>query len=358
MKINAKYPCAVCSNTYSRKRFLLCVASCFVTCLLSSATHADVTIVSKVTVDQTITPPPAPPSVTVSPAGAKNDAAPDRKTGEQHDRDSNPPTLLTSYFRGGNVRTEISNGLISLYDGSTGQVYTLDPSVKTYYVQPLSVVQIAPQTTPGGRIIAMKVENDLTLTAGDLQRSIDGIEAKVVQVGGTVTLHPAETGASGPGGGRHHHGGGGFGTVFGGGSGGFGGSIGGTYGGSGGGYIANENVRAKTVEVSGELWMSDALKLPNDKKSDIFPAVYMAGTGESFVFKPLADSLDKNRQIPLASRITVTRSLPDGSQESITTTSEVTSISRADVPNDLFRLPIGYTEVAPPSASDVSGGGQ
>ena len=62
-------------------------------------------------------------------------------------------------------------------------------------------------------------------------------------------------------------------------------------------------VHIAPVQVSGEYWLADGVKLPDSKKATLLPAVYAPIAGESFVFKPLAEGLKKNKEIPLGSRI-------------------------------------------------------
>ena len=128
-------------------------------------------------------------------------------------------------------------------------------------------------------------------------------------------------------GGGHHRGGGGF---PGGGGGGFPLFQGGGFPGGGSQYPDNggspvsqttaavlKTTAAATVgkqgrrpvEVSGELWLSDAIRLPDDKKATDLPAIETAAYQGQLAYKPLTDSVNKNKDIPLDSRLTFTHTV-------------------------------------------------
>ncbi|BDI33276.1 hypothetical protein CCAX7_53270 [Capsulimonas corticalis] len=333
--------------------------------LIAGAACADVTIISKVTVAHAVLPSSQSPVITFhsasAPAGG-NEGAPAGAPSEPV-----PPVSesVTTYYKNDNARTEISGGLVTLYHGGEGKIYTLDPSQKTYYVESFDDILQPKAAAPQNPAITMKVDGDIDLSPGTDTRTVSGNTAKVFLVSGAVTVTPERTGGgsrggSGGGGGRRRRGGGG--GFPGGGGGGFPGGGGGFPGGGGGGYPGGgdgpggddrgapaSRVHIAPVQVSGEYWLADSVKLPSAKKASLLPAVYAPISGETFAFKPLAERLKKTREIPLGSRIAFTRTSPQGVQESVTMTTEVASVAQTALADSLFQLPIGYTEVAAPT---------
>jgi hypothetical protein len=325
----------------SDKRLL--VASGLGVCLLAGGARGDVKVVSSVTVTHSAPAAQTTPTITFQPGGTPN-----QTTGAATPTSPSipAPETVTTYFKGGNARTEVAGGPVTLYNGAEEKVYTLDPTQKTYFVRSVKDIQQPPPDPATGGSAAMKVNADLSLSPGDGAKTFAGVPSKVFILSGTVVVSPERSGGSRGGGGfggggRHHRGGGGF---PGGGGGGYpsGGDEG---GGTPGGGVRG---RSRVVEVSGEYWLSDTLKVPDDRKATLLPAFLMDDPGQAFVFKSLADNLGKKKEIPLDSRITLTYTAPQGGQETVTTTTEVTSVSQTALPDALFQLPTGYTQVAPP----------
>ncbi len=289
------------------------VAACLCSLAASCLVHADVKLTANVTVT------------------------------EGHKPGLGAPDVVTTYFKGGNAREEISTRAVIIFNATEGQVYTLDVARKTFYAQTLKEF-LAPH--PDGSSTALKVNSDLALDPGGFQKVCAGQSAKVFELTGTVTLGPPKKSKAGGGllgdleglVGR-----GGIGTIAG--LAGLGG--GGRHGGDGEGHSAKKTVN-KTVEVSGEYWLADTFKLPDDKMASPLWALYSSSPMQNFVFGPLADQLAKRKQIPLDSRITMKTTLPDGSQKSVTRTTTVTEISQTPLPEELFLIPTGYSQVAPP----------
>jgi hypothetical protein len=348
------------------------LALCMVIAIPALPAGADVTIVSTVTFSQQTIPAPIGPTSAPNSSSAATGATP---------RNDTPPTpeTVTTYFQGGNARVEVAGGDVILYDGASGKVYTLDPAQNTYYAQDMKTLEDDSSTSsrsPDEHAEPMAVNNGVSVSQSGEQRNFAGLTATAFIVTGTVTVHPQSHGGSN----GSHHRFGGLGSA--------GGVLGGIFGGWGGGGARSDDSsgsagdyggygdasgsvnfpslnkpavsRAQTVEVSGEFWLSGAVKLPNDKNASVFPALYWTAERRSFVFEPLADSLSKWKEIPLSSRIAVAHSLPDGSQDASTTTITATSVTQTALSSTLFELPVGYTEIAPPAdgpQKDVSAAG-
>ena len=125
------------------------------------------------------------------------------------------------------------------------------------------------------------------------------------------------------------------------------------------------------TEISGEVWLADAVKLPEDKKASALPSVQALIFGADPALKSFSDALDKGKLLPLSSTITITRDArqPRGDDQSdsgsgndaetgsatiITTTMQVKSLSQETLPETLFQVPSGYTQVDPPSDKPTS----
>ena len=284
----------------------------------------------------------------------------------------NFPETLTAYYQGSRARLEITGGEIMLFDGAAGKVYRLAPDKKTYYVLSLKKLQEQQGRLTGPMAERMNLEVKTDLKAADAAdtKTITGLTAQKYQVSGSISLQPKESGGGGGifGGGGFPGGGGGFP----GGGGGFPGGGGGGHhhhGSGGGGRGSGRRTPATTI--SGEIWLSDALKLPSDKKASLVPAVQELLFGGDAALKPLAEALGKKNFLPLGSTITVTRPARrarGGDQEesgsssesqetpaqTITTTMHVQSVSQEPLPEALFQTPSGYNQVDPPADSSSS----
>jgi hypothetical protein len=240
--------------------------------------------------------------------------------------------FVTTYYKGANARTDIDNGTITIYNRKEGKVYVLDPGQKTYFVQTEKEF-LAPHPDPfsGQQNTNLKLSSDVTLTPGQDKRSIAGVDTSVVVLSGSVTVSAQRSGG----------GGGGIGGL-----GGFGGYGGGRRRGGGGGGSRSKPTK---LDLSGEFWVSDALKLPDDKKATPLPSLFSAAPIENYVFGPLSDNLLKKKDLPLDSRIAVTSTSPEGDQKIVTRTTEVTAVTHEPLTDDLFALPVGYTQLSAPS---------
>jgi len=276
------------------------------------------------------------------------------------------PETITTDYKGNQARTEILGGPIALFDLGKDKVYRLDPAKKTYYVLPLKKMEEEQNQMPGrmaGRMQA-EAQTDLKLPDTVETKTIAGVTAKKYDLSGSIRLKPKQSGNFGG-----FSGGGIFGSGFPGGSGGFPGGGGGSHHGRHGGGRSGRQM--PVTEISGEVWLADAVKLPEDKKASALPSVQALIFGADPALKSFSDALDKGKLLPLSSTITITRDArqPRGDDQSdsgsgndaetgsatiITTTMQVKSLSQETLPETLFQVPSGYTQVDPPSDKPTS----
>lgn len=124
--------------------------------------------------------------------------------------------------------------------------------------------------------------------------------------------------------------------------------------------------------ITGEIWLSDKDKFPS-KENTVFAAQLAASSAGPFQ-QPLADALDKHKELPLLARITVdyipasSKGRPinkyggvvEGAKASTTatttfTTFTVKSVSEAPLSDTLFQAPLNDTLVAAPLSPYVPG---
>ncbi len=266
---------------------------------------------------------------------------------------------VTTYYKGRYARVEVAGGPVTLYNDDAGRVYTLDPAARTYYVLPLKQVQEGQGLADAGDS-NLDVKVDLKSPDGAETRPYVGLTAKEYNVTGSISARPREGRSGGPLGGI-------FGGGFPGGGGGFPGG-GGRRGRRGGGGTEGRQGggQAARTEITGEVWLSDAARLPDDKKATALPSARLLFAGGGPALKPLTDDLNKMKLLPLYSRITEIRAArrarganqADGGQPASasperteTTATQVTAFSQAPLDDALFQLPAGYTQVDPPLTS-------
>ena len=66
-----------------------------------------------------------------------------------------------------------------LYHGAEKKVYTLDPALKTYYIQSFDEISEASPGVSQSPSVTMKVDGDINLAAGSETRTVSGNTAKV-----------------------------------------------------------------------------------------------------------------------------------------------------------------------------------
>ena len=281
--------------------------------------------------------------------------------------DQSSPQVITTYYKGGNARAETAAGQATIYDGAVEKEYVLDPARKTYYV--LDVKQF--EHPPGGDSGRLSLDTRVDVTQSDKDeadstKTVAGLSARGYRVTGSAKFSPKRSNNFNLGG---IFGGGG---VFGGGGGFPGGGghhrRGGYPGGGGGGRQAGATGRSlPSYQVTGEFWLSDAVKLPGDKKASVLPAIQPLLLSAGPMLKPLADKLTKLKDIPLYAHLAVTRTAPRGSsgdgpyggdtnqgasgraaEWTTDTTLRVTSARTLTLDDALFKVPNDYQQVDPP----------
>ena len=290
--------------------------------------------------------------------------------------DQSSPQIITTYYKGSNARAETASGSVTIYDSAVDKEYVLEPARKTYYV--LDVKQFGqPSGGDSGRL-SLDTSVDVTQSdkdEADSTRTVAGLSARGYRVTGSAKVSPKRSNNFSLGGifggGGVFGGGGGF---PGGGGGGFPGGgrhrRGGYPGGGGGGRQAGAaGGSLPSYQVTGEFWLSDAVKLPGDKKANVLPAIQPLLLSADPLLKPLADRLTKLKDIPLYAHLTVTRTAPaprggqgdsyggDTDQgasgraaERITTaTLKVMSATTVTLNDALFKVPNDYQQVDPPA---------
>lgn len=272
---------------------------------------------------------------------------------------------VTLYYKGKNARIEVSGEPALIQDGKANIIYGLNVAQKTYYMT------VPTELEPGvGSPDKDDVKLDLKQTGKTT--TLAGTTTHQYIVTGTVS-HPRPEEGFRRGGGRRRGGrsGGGFPlqpvTVNQNGGDGSDGPGGEREGGRRGGFVSPAQ-----WSITGEIWLSDAYKLPS-KENTLFAAQLAASSAGPFQ-QPLADALDKRKGLPLLARITVDYipassegkpinkygGVVEGAKASTTavttfTTFTVKSVSEAPLSDTLFQVPLSDTLVAAPLIPYVPG---
>lgn len=217
---------------------------------------------------------------------------------------------VTICYKGNDARVEPMgpDGSTLLFKGEEGNVYSLDTVKKTYFVR--SVKDLSAPQDPTGKGAE---KTDITLSEGKETRRFAGMAARVYHLAGIVPDSLEINKKRLPG------------------------------------------EVSRKLSVSGEYWLSQDLALPSDLETSVFPTLITSNPGEDRVFRALADyfntKAELSKDIPLNSQITLTETTPQGTQESVTLTTEVIAISQTILPESLFELPADYKQVPPPPYS-------
>ena len=121
------------------------------------------------------------------------------------------------------------------------------------------------------------------------------------------------------------------------------------------------------VTVAGEIWLSETARLPDGKKATALPTARLEVQSASPLLKTLTDRLNKQKEIPLRTRITLTRRgrpvrqsdgvVTAGQEQTTIITTTLKSFSTEPLNDGLFQVPTGYTKVDPPSMAPDSSAG-
>jgi hypothetical protein len=102
-----------------------------------------------------------------------------------------------------------------------------------------------------------------------------------------------------------------------------------------------------SAQIQGEYWLVDAALLPASDKSPLLPLLQQT-ISVGPVLRELNGKMVKMKLAPLASKTTVTMTVPNAdSQEPLVTTMEVKTITEEALDDALFRVPNNYTEIKP-----------
>ena len=225
---------------------------------------------------------------------------------------SSKPQTVTAYYKGTKVRTEAAN-TVTIYDGKTNMVTTLSPASKTYTVASVA----APAANP--MMAMMDVKTTATLKPGGKTKTIAGKPAKnyVWQANIAMGMKPS----------------------------------------------AKQNANSQmpsgplvTIQMNGEQWTTDAVKLPAGSKSMVMSM--MSGPAKAIPgLSPLMDKFAQIKGLPLSATLTQAfkqsaAMMAMGGAKSnvppkpITVTTNVLSLSEKPLTDTLFAVPAGYQKVA------------
>jgi len=111
-----------------------------------------------------------------------------------------------------------------------------------------------------------------------------------------------------------------------------------------------------TYEVAGDIWMSTAMPALFDgvknKKLTLVPYIYQSiavSPSIAPLVRPIADKLSSIKGLPLRTHIVISRVLtnqdPPTPPDPLLIDTEVTAITEGPLPESLFQVPEGYTEI-------------
>ena len=224
---------------------------------------------------------------------------------------SSKPQTVTAYYKGTKVRTEAAN-TVTIYDGKTNTVTTLSPASKTYTVASMA----APAANP--MMAMMDVKTTATLKPGGKTKTIAGKPAKnyVWQANIAMGMKPS----------------------------------------------AKQNANSQmpsgplvTIQMNGEQWTTDAVKLPAGSKSLVMSM--MSGPAKAIPgLSPLMDKFAQIKGLPLSATLTqafkqsAAMMAMGGARSNvppkpITVTTNVLSLSEKPLAATLFAVPAGYQKV-------------
>jgi hypothetical protein len=112
-----------------------------------------------------------------------------------------------------------------------------------------------------------------------------------------------------------------------------------------------------SFRIEGEYWIASAPKIATKRKDPILPSVLETVPAGPF-WSPLNDKFAKTKGFPVASRVVVTTTSPQSqTPTTITTTTEVKSITDGTLEESLFKVPDDYKEATPRPVSVRPGSG-
>lgn len=264
------------------------------------------------------------------------------RMGELQMRVSALPHTVTAYYQGDNSRTEVAGGFAVLYNGKDGTTTVLDLAGKTYFVTSGQPTGQGGCGGRGGRRMTMEGKANLKPAFGT--QTLLGSQAQKYALTGFLKMNfsgPPMGPADPPppdGSGR------------------------GTQPGGFGGRRSGPR-RPQEVTLTGDMWLSDAVKLPSSDKQALMPLLRELMPGGGPLLLPFAGSVVKTRELPLLAKVTLTPTPPPARPAGqgddagsapppvpmpTVATFTVTSVSQSTLDPSLFAVPPGYTQAAPP----------
>jgi hypothetical protein len=219
---------------------------------------------------------------------------------------------IALYFQGDRARLEMPNGITALFNGSRNRVYIVNDRNQTYYATTLPVSQspARPRAASAGSTVT------LTHPESSPTQMIAGTLASKFSVFGSTDFSTIPTRFS-----RADDG--------------------------------SEDLGTRgTIKMDGELWASDSLRLPTRSALVLSAITSLVAYGATELQQPLQSQLVSLNEFPLRSRITLLRSdrLANTSQTTQVVFA-VTSVAYDALPQSLFEVPSGYTQIDSGSAT-------
>jgi hypothetical protein len=234
---------------------------------------------------------------------------------------------VTTFYKGNKIRMEGNSGRgsITIIDGDAGKMYLLNPTRKTYLARPLG-------TPPGlnRMMAAMEIKTQADVTPIAKARTIVGKPAKGYAYKATIAM--SMKAGQGP-------------------------------NGAGPGGKAGAQPLG-TIQLTGEQWVTSAVKLPgNGNAMQAFVRMGSGGGGGMPGLKPLMDKFAQIKGLPLSStqNITATGMMAMGmggggassgggpARGGMRMSNEAVSLSEAPLPASLFAIPAGYRQEEAPT---------
>lgn len=234
---------------------------------------------------------------------------------------------VTTFYKGSKVRMETGENII-LFDSAAGTMMTLNPAQKTYYKSDLKSTLGQAQ----GMMAMMDFKTKADVRPGGKTKTILGKPAKNYLWTANISMgfkaQAAKSGAPG-----------------------------------GGVPPAMVGKPLMTINIQGEQWSTEAVKLPGTTSASSLSM--SAGLNQIPGFKPLIAKLSVMKGLPLASTTTQNFTMNmqgmggpgagggpagGGQKQAMTMKTEALSLSEAPLPASLFTVPAGYKLIASPSA--------
>ncbi|MDR3710119.1 MAG: hypothetical protein P4L33_17635 [Capsulimonadaceae bacterium] len=304
--------------------------------LTSTAAVADLTIVSKVDVTGLPTPPGGPQGAQGAPGGQPG-GPPQGGQGRPGGGPSRYPQIITTYIKGTNVRTEVKDGAIRIYNGERKRITVINPTDKTYWTED---TEDSSGRFPFGRL---NVDSTVAVKQADTASKensalVAGAKTQKYGIAGNLQIsiqrNDDENGA--PDAGQNA-------------------APAAPPNGDGAGQDQGRRGRGRgfmptgPIKVAGELWVSNDLKAPDGKflQDALYSPIVTIGRFRMLT-APIVEQLRTLPGLPLKSKVTVSVTMRD-KPVAVTTTFAVQSIKTGDLDDALFERPSDYEHIDAPT---------